>query len=393
MVLMFNLRASAAICGFIHPNVMTRLIFLGGFLGSGKTTTLLRLASNLARDGKKVGILTNDQGQELVDTELFRSSGLETRDVRGGCFCCRFNDFIREASGLTSKLKPDFLLAEPVGSCTDLVATVLRPLQHLHPEAFEISPFTVLVDPVRAREALSPKGHANFSEKVTYIYRMQQMEADAIAINKADTLQADELADLIGLLRSQFPTQRILSFSARTGEGFDDLAACLLAPSRSQFSESPDIDYDVYAEGEAELAWFDGRFEISAPFPIEMDKALMKLGLLLREQLSPASLPIAHVKLLLQDGEHISSVSIPRSGQLPELSRAADARASSLDLIVNARVAAHPDQLQTITEDCLQAWTESERISITRLFISAFSPSRPVPTYQIRSSNSDGIRR
>ena len=54
---------------------MTRLIFLGGFLGSGKTTTLLRLASNLAREGKKVGILTNDQGQELVDTELFRASG------------------------------------------------------------------------------------------------------------------------------------------------------------------------------------------------------------------------------------------------------------------------------------------------------------------------------
>ena len=169
--------------------------------------------------------------------------------------------------------------------------------------------------------------------------------------------------------------------------------AWLLGPSANRLSTSPDIDYDVYAEGEAELAWFDGRFEISAPYPIEMDKALMKLGSLLREQLSAAKLQIAHVKLLLQEGEHISSVSIPRSGQLPELSRAADAWASSLDLIVNARVAARPDQLQTITEDCLQTWTESERISIARRSISAFSPSRPVPTYQIRFANSDGIRR
>ena len=363
---------------------MTRLIFLGGFLGSGKTTTLLRLASGLVKNGKKVGILTNDQGQELVDTELFRASGHETRDVRGGCFCCRLNDFVREAEALILTLKPDFLLAEPVGSCTDLVATVLRPLRHLHPEAFEISPFTVLVDPLRARGALSPKGHATLSEKVTYIYRMQQMEADAIAVNKADTLQPEELADVIGLLRTQFPAQRILSFSARTGEGFDHLLVWLLGPSPGGLSISPDIDYDVYAEGEAELAWFDGRFGISAPDPIDMEESLMRLGSLLRDRLSAAKLQIAHVKLLLQAGEHVVSLSISRSGAPPELSRAADAHASSMDLLVNARVATGPDQLRSIVENCLKSWAETVRISVTHRSVSSFSPSRPVPTYRIR---------
>ncbi|HEY5707585.1 MAG TPA: GTP-binding protein [Terrimicrobiaceae bacterium] len=363
---------------------MTRLIFLGGFLGSGKTTTLLRLAADLVRDGKKVGILTNDQGQELVDTELFRASGHETRDVRGGCFCCRLNDFVREAKALTSALKPEFLLAEPVGSCTDLVATVLRPLRHLHPEAFEISPFTVLVDPLRARDALSRKGHATLSEKVTYIYRMQQMEADAIAINKADTVRSEELADLVGLLRSQFPAQRILSLSARTGEGFDDLTAWLLGPGSGTLSASPDVDYDVYAEGEAELAWFDASFGLSVPDPIDLDDALMKLGSLLCERLSAANFQIAHVKLLLRAGEHVSSLSIAHNGAPAELSRRADARASSLDLVVNARVGARPHQLRTIAEDCLRGWMDTLQIFVSHQSVSSFSPQRPVPTYRIR---------
>ena len=362
---------------------MTRLIFLGGFLGSGKTTTLLRLASDLMRDGKKVGILTNDQGQELVDTELFRAAGLETRDVRGGCFCCRFNDFVREASVLTSTLKPDFLLAEPVGSCTDLVATVLRPLQNLHPEAFELSPFTVLLDPFRARNALSPKGNATLSEKVTYIYKLQQMEANAIAINKTDRLSSEELADLTHLLEVQFPAQRIMSFSARTGKGFKNLIAWLLGPNPEGLLKSPEIDYDIYAEGEAELAWFDGTFAISARRLIDMDEALLQLASLLRERLSEDELEIAHIKLFLRAEEQVCSLSILGNGMPPELSRKADTRARSFHLLVNSRVACGPDELKRTVEDCVRSWVSGVKASVSNISVASFSPSRPMPTHRI----------
>jgi G3E family GTPase len=359
---------------------MTRIIFLGGFLGAGKTTTLLRLAHELVRSGKRVGILSNDQGQELVDTELFRSSGFETRDVRGGCFCCRLDDFVCEAGTLISTLQPDFLLAEPVGSCTDLVATVLRPLAHIQPRAFEVGPFAVLVDPVRAREVLSREGNATLSEKVTYIYRLQQMEADAIAINKLDMLRPHELAEVTALLRAQFPGKQILSFSARTGEGFEGFATWALGPDHAGLAPSPAIDYDTYAEGEAELAWFDGRFTISAAEPVDMDESLLALGAFLRTRISAADLEIAHVKMLLRAGDRISALSISRSGAPIELSRSTDARALMLELIVNARVAAHPEQLRAIVEMCLSSWAGTLRASVSKGPVASFSPSRPVPT-------------
>jgi Ni2+-binding GTPase involved in maturation of urease and hydrogenase len=362
---------------------VTQLIFLGGFLGSGKTTTFLRLAHDFVRRGKRVGILTNDQGQDLVDTQLFRVSGYDTQDVRGGCFCCRLDDFIREAEALTAKLKPDFLFAEPVGSCTDLVATVVRPLRRLRPNDFDIGPFTVVVDPIRVGNVLSPQGKATLSEKVTYIYKLQQMEASAIAVNKIDLLSSEELSQITDLLQSQFPRQHILRYSARTGQAFDDIANWLLGRNSEAVPESPEIDYDLYAAGEAELAWFDASLQICAPHPIDMDEALMKLGSLIERRMSVVQLEIAHVKLFLRAGERACSLSILGGGARPELFRRAGTSAVSFQLLVNARVATRPDTLKGIMEHCLQLWVDMLDASASRPSVASFSPPRPVPAYRM----------
>ena len=51
----------------------TRLVLVGGFLGAGKTTLLSTISSQLIKDGKKIGLITNDQEAELVDT-AFRNN-------------------------------------------------------------------------------------------------------------------------------------------------------------------------------------------------------------------------------------------------------------------------------------------------------------------------------
>jgi G3E family GTPase len=51
----------------------TRLVIVGGFLGAGKTTLLLTAARRLTEQGYRVGLLTNDQGADLVET--FRKAG------------------------------------------------------------------------------------------------------------------------------------------------------------------------------------------------------------------------------------------------------------------------------------------------------------------------------
>ena len=67
-----------------------RYIMLGGFLGAGKTTAVAALAQHLVASGLRVGLITNDQGSELVDTAMLRARGFHTEEITGGCFCCRF---------------------------------------------------------------------------------------------------------------------------------------------------------------------------------------------------------------------------------------------------------------------------------------------------------------
>ena len=108
---------------------------LSGFLGSGKTTAIQYACSELIKQQKKVGVITNDQGIRLVDGELFEHLNIPNRQVVNGCFCCNYDDLDESIQSLISTNNPDIIFAESVGSCTDLVATVMKPLLQYHPES------------------------------------------------------------------------------------------------------------------------------------------------------------------------------------------------------------------------------------------------------------------
>jgi hypothetical protein len=114
-----------------------------------------------------------------------------------------------------------------------------------------------------------------------------------------------------------------------------------------------------------------------------MDGALLKLGAMLAEGFAAKGLQIAHVKLLLRSGAQFNSLSIPRGDAAPELVRSAHASTSSMELTVNARVAAKPRQLEGAAEECLARWADNLGIGATLRSTSSFSPPRPAPTRRI----------
>ena len=99
-----------------HP---VRLIFAGGFLGSGKTTALGALAKRLIAKGKRLGIITNDQSGNLADTLIVRQMLAElnvpVEEVVAGCFCCKFDQLVDQMEKILAH-RPDLMMGEPVGS-------------------------------------------------------------------------------------------------------------------------------------------------------------------------------------------------------------------------------------------------------------------------------------
>ncbi len=113
---------------------------VGGFLGTGKTTTILAAARRLRAEGQRVGIVTNDQASGLVDTALARQVGDAVAEIPEGCFCCRFDALCEALTDLSQTGPLDVILAEAVGSCTDLAATVCQPIRQLGRTTVRLAP-------------------------------------------------------------------------------------------------------------------------------------------------------------------------------------------------------------------------------------------------------------
>src|SRR5438552_17224916 len=173
-----------------------RFALIGGFLGAGKTTAMARLARFYTSRGQTVGLVTNDQAQDLVDTQSLRSQGFSVEEIAGACFCCRFDDLVSKVGQLEINERPDVILAEPVGSCTDLVATVVQPLKDLYADRFEVAPYPVLFKPSHGVRILRNEAAGGFSPKAAYIFRKQLEEADAIIINRIDELPPDAVQEV-----------------------------------------------------------------------------------------------------------------------------------------------------------------------------------------------------
>ena len=145
-----------------------KLIIIGGFLGSGKTTFILSIAKKLLSENKKVGIVTNDQGSQLVDTNFLAKSGLPVLEVSGGCFCCNFDDFSDRINRMAENEMPDIKLN--------------------YADKFSLSPLSIIVDPKRAKKLMNSAGDADFPDEINYLFAKQLEEAVILFLNKLDTL-------------------------------------------------------------------------------------------------------------------------------------------------------------------------------------------------------------
>ncbi|HJZ54654.1 MAG TPA: cobalamin biosynthesis protein P47K, partial [Gemmataceae bacterium] len=210
----------------------------------------------------------------------------------------------------------------------------------------------------------------------------QLEEADAILINRADELtpaQQDELAKLVS---EQFPGVPLLRVSAVTGAGFEALAE-LLDQQGGFGRKILTIDYDTYAEGEAELGWLNASVRLVAKQPFELDALLTGILRALAVVCRNLGGEVAHLKLIGMDDAGAFGVgNVVSSDTEPRLSLASNLKPREADLIVNARVAIDPAVLEAEVRRVVAA--ECDKLGVTPEFRTSQSlrPGRPVPTHR-----------
>jgi len=371
----------------LKTNKTVRLIFAGGFLGSGKTTALGALAKRLIRKGLRIGIITNDQSGNLADTLIVRQMleelDVPVEEVVKGCFCCKFDELVEQMEKILGH-NPDILMGEPVGSCTDFVAAVAHPIKIHYKDAFIFSPLTTMVDPDRVRELLLKETESTFPEEVAYLFHKQLEEADLIVLNKTDLIGNSEQARLAEALKKEFPKKEVMPVSAINETGMKEWLDLLLSDRPGAETVLGQIDYDRYATAEAVLGWLNAAVKLTSKQSANPEKILTEFVLSMREVFRDRKAGIGHVKCALTTGGKSMWINLTGLEAQPVVSGKKLDDVNSGTLLVNARVKLEPEDLESVVRETLKRISRRHLIHLEVSDLQCFSPAYPAPPYLTR---------
>ena len=358
-----------------------KLCLVGGFLGSGKTTAIAQAAKYLSNAKRKVGVITNDQGIQQVDSLFIKSHNIPSEEVSGGCFCCNYEDLEGSIEKLIVSNSPDIIFAESVGSCTDLAATVINPLLSFNTGKYEIV-LSVFADARLLIQFLKSEKHV-FYDNVNYIYEKQMEEADIIVVNKIDLLNDARLALAKKLITAEYGDKIILYQNSLSEESVTHWTQLITNNfHNTSLRSTPEIDYDIYGAGEAELAWLDEEIGIATKNKSAIASAYLLMNTIYTK-LTEHGYSIGHLKFLMDDGKTQRKISFNSIAVDTDACAFNDIETDRVILLINARVQVSPGILQQVVSDSI---IETEHLASCKIIennLSAFKPGYPKPTHRI----------
>lgn len=171
-----------------------KIIVLGGFLGSGKTSVILQLAQYIAgRDPQKAGnvvILENEIGEVGVDDKLLQSTGYNVENLFSGCVCCTMSgELVIGLRKIMADFNPEIIIMEATGVAypDNIRKTIIQSI----PDAD--CGVICVTDAKRWKRLLRP---------MEMLLKDQLDVADVILVNKVDMVDQETLSDVEASIRT-----------------------------------------------------------------------------------------------------------------------------------------------------------------------------------------------
>ncbi len=163
-----------------------RIIILGGFLGSGKTSVLLQLAGYLVNKEKessaefKVAIIENEVGDVGIDDKVLVSEGFSVSNLFAGCACCSLSgELVYSIRNIEKELNPEWLIIEATGIA--------------HPGSMKQTILKELDRPSYIITIVDAKRWKRLARAMEMMVAGQLEDSSKVLLNKADLVDNEEL--------------------------------------------------------------------------------------------------------------------------------------------------------------------------------------------------------
>lgn len=362
------------------PFMTTRMVFLGGYLGAGKTTLAYHLARALNKQNLSVSCVMNDQGNVLVDTQFMKSAGVDVREVTGACFCTKFDEFVKHARSLVNIGHLDVIIAEPIGTSTSLLASVVNPLKSIYGDEFSVAPLFVVMDSYRLLADMNNSAEPD-SVSMNLISMQQLHEAEVIVLSKQDLLKPEERVMVKRQMQKWFPDAQIIEFTAKD-EANLGLLVEIIQSNMMTNKEAPKVDQRAFAGEKATLGWYSSNLRISTnDGKLDVYDLITSIMKDISLEFEPEN--IAHVKVLISSPSLSVKISLVEGSMQVDGVKGGRFMIGEGDLVLNARVIASPYRLRNGIEAVVEDNLKKANTEIIKLDTSCFVPRIDVPQYSM----------
>ena len=182
-----------------------KLLLFTGFLGSGKTSLLLKIARKLSQNKKRCAIIVNEVGEIGIDNLQMKKMGYDVWEIFGGCICCTLAISLEDTmQQLLDNFELDYILMEPSGVADP--SALYEPIKHSGFPDEKVKNVFIL-DPTRI---------CMFEEVLEPYLQSAIPLADVTVINKIDIATAEEMAESEKVIRKY--NKEIMIFKINVNE-------------------------------------------------------------------------------------------------------------------------------------------------------------------------------